>query len=103
MRRGACDPVALARRDRLAGARVIAARLHLDRRQGAAAPREDIDLAHSDAVVAGEDAIAFEAQRPETKTLGPAAAPLGLAPTLRARAHSGSAAARLPCKASARA
>src|SRR5260370_25416967 len=103
MRRGARDPVPLPRRDRLAGTRVVAARLHLDGHQRAAAAREDIDLPDPDAVIAGEDAIASEPQRPKTHALRPSAAPLGLAPALRAGPHSGSAPARLPCKASARA
>src|SRR5690348_7395189 len=52
MRRRPHDAVALARRNRLAGTRMIAARLHLDRYQRAAAARQDIDLAHRHPVVA---------------------------------------------------
>src|SRR5258708_11558071 len=80
---GARDPAPLPRRDRLARRRQAVARLDLDRREDAAAPRDDVDLADGDPIAARQDAVAAQTQMPDAERLRRAPAPPG-AQALRA-------------------
>jgi len=59
------DAPALALQERMCGGGFVGAGLHLDRRQNAAAPRDEIDLALGNAIAPGENAIPPKTQMPE--------------------------------------
>src|SRR5579885_1028198 len=69
------DAAALARGERLARGGEIGPRLHLDRRQHPAAPRDQVDLARRHAIAPRQDAPAAAPERPEAEPLGENAAP----------------------------
>src|SRR5579864_1926284 len=91
------DAAPLLPQNRFGGAYIVCARLDLDRGNGAAAPRDEINLAHGRAIALCQDAIALQPQRPKAKPLGPLTAPVRCRAAARAVAH------RPPLSASARA
>ena len=80
MRQGPRNALPLARADGFAGGCKIIPRFHFDRCEDAAAPGDEIDLAHGRAVAPRQDAIALEAQVPKTEQLGARTAPVSRTP-----------------------